>query len=98
MQRSRLSEIAHLLPKLFGWIPPQDLGEVVTLRHRHILTAGHMDMIVNHRSSQFTSWCWKVAGLPPLQLASSFSVDGNLVGVRVSFILPSATLTLSLFM
>ena len=96
MQRSRLSEIAHLLPKLFGWIPPQDLGEVVTLRHRHILTAGHMDMIVDHRSSQFTSWCWKVAGLPPLQLASSFSVDGNLVGVRVSFILPSATLTLSL--
>ena len=91
------SEIADLLPGLGGRIPPQDLVEVVI-----IPTAGHIDMIFNHCCSQITSWCWKAAGLPPLQLASTSSVDGNLVGVRVSvgkeFIYSSATLPLSVFM
>ena len=26
------------------------------------------------------SWCWKLAGLPPLQWLAATSVDGNLVG------------------
>ena len=46
-----------------------------------IKTTGHIDMIVNRRSLQFMSWCWKLASLPPLQLAAT-SVDGNLVNVR----------------
>ena len=80
MAESGHSKIAGMLPRLCGRIPHQDLGEGVTI----ILTGGHIELIFNHHSSQSLSCCWKAAGLPPLQLASTFSVDGNLVDVRVA--------------
>ena len=80
MAKSLHSNIAGMLPGLGGRIPTQDLGERVI----PIITAGHIDMIFNYCCSQSNSWCWKVAGLPPLQLTSTSSVDGNLVGVRVA--------------
>ena len=76
------NEISSLLPRLGGRIPPQDLGEEVKNTMIISTTAGHIDMIFNYRSSQSKSWCWKAAGLhlPPLQLGSTLSEDGNLVG------------------
>merc|ERR1719350_1997475 len=67
------TKTANFLPVSGGRIPPQDLGEGVT-----IITASHIDMIFNHCGFQSISWCWKAASLPPLQLASTSSVDGNL--------------------
>merc|ERR1712210_312447 len=73
------SEIANELPGFGGRIPPQDLSEEII-----IITAGHIDMILNHCCSQLISSCWKATGLPPLQLADTSSVDGNLSAGEVA--------------
>ena len=76
------SEIPNLQPRLCGRIPTQDLSEVVEITMIIITTAGHIDTIFNHCCSQSKSWCWKAVALhlPPLQLGSTLSEDGNLVG------------------
>ena len=62
----------------------QDLCQVVMVSLT-IKTAGYIDMIVNHCSSQSLPCCWKVPGvhLPPLQRAPPppSKEDGNLVDV-----------------
>ena len=83
MEVSLPSKIAGLLPRLGGRIPTQDFSEDVTII---IKTTGYIENIVNDCSPQSHSWCWKLAGLPPLQLAPTSSVDCNLVGVRVSVV------------
>ena len=80
MVKSRHSKIAGLLPRLGGRIPAQDFSEKET--------TSYIENIVNQCSSQVAPWCWKLAGLhlPPLQLAVTSSVSGNLVGVRVAVV------------
>ena len=80
MVRSRHFKVASLLPRLSEWIPRQNCCEVVNIVN--ILTTGDKDDIVNRCRSQLRSWCWKLATIPPLQLAAT-SVNRHLVAKNV---------------
>ena len=74
MQISAQSKVASLLPRLTDRVPGQDCFEEVITK-----TTGYIDNIVDPCSSQKTPCCWKLASLPPLQLADTSSVDCHLV-------------------
>ena len=75
MIMSFLCKITDLLPRVGGRIETQDFREFDM-----VITAGYIEIVVNYCSFQTSSWCWKLTSLhlPPLQLASSSTVDGNL--------------------